>query len=57
MSTTIRFLSVRARIPKRSFTDHFAVNNFWHKPLRVHSEGQRNGNDASGKRRSSHAHR
>jgi acetamidase/formamidase len=37
---------VMGRIPKRFFTDDFAVKAFWHKPLRTRSEGQRNGLDA-----------
>ncbi len=37
---------VMGRIPKRFFVDEFKIKDFWHKPLRVRSEGQRNGLDA-----------
>ena len=39
---------VMGRVPKRFFTEDWArTKEFWHKPLRVSSEGQRQGLDGS----------
>jgi acetamidase/formamidase len=37
---------VMGRIPKRFFVDDFEPKEFWHKPLHVRTEGQRQGLDA-----------